>query len=134
VTRERKDARWKHFPALVPLNADYTVSGRPILMVGDADAGEQALFYNALLEIPWLAPKVRRAIMAELGLSLREQNTKIERARTLTLRHMISEAEVRMRKNRERPRGGIHGAAVEEVAGRVGMTVDALEKRFQRLS
>jgi hypothetical protein len=123
--------RWELFAALVPLNTDRTAAGQAML-VGHADQDQQRLFYNSLLELPWLAAGVRRAVMVELGLSLRKQNVKIEHARTATLKVLIAEAEAHMRANGERPRGGIHDAAVAAVARQKGMTVEALTKRLHR--
>jgi hypothetical protein len=55
--------------------------------------------------------------MRELGRSQREEDGRIEKARTWTLRHEVNEVESRMHANGERPpRGDIHTAAVEEVA------------------
>ena len=92
-------------------------SERPVLMEYVDDEATQKRLYEALLKLPWLAPKVRNAIMWELGRSQREEDVRIEKARTLTFRHEVSEVEARMRANGERPpRGDIHTAAVEEVA------------------
>ena len=94
----------------------------------------QKRFYEALLKLPWLAPEVRNAIMRELGRSHREEDIRIEEARTWTLRHEVSEVEARMRANGERPpRGDIHTAAVEEVAETADIKPEALMKRIQRL-
>ena len=93
---------------------------------------ERRTFYRSLLKISWLPPALRRAVMAELGLSLRRQKRDFEEARTLALRHMIEERKQAMRAQRQRPRGGIHEAAVEEIAHRLGMAVVALKKRLQR--
>jgi len=90
--------------------------------------------YEALLKLPWLAPEVRNAIMRELGRSQREEVVRTEKARTWALRHEVREVEARMRANGERPpRGDIHTAAVEEVAGIADMKPEALMKRIQRL-
>ena len=107
---------------------------RPVLMEYVDDEATQKRFYEALLKLPWLAPEVRNAIMRELGRSQREEDVRIEKARTWTLRHEVSEVEARMRANGERPpRGDIHTAAVEEVAGIADMKPEALMKRIQRL-
>jgi ribosome-associated translation inhibitor RaiA len=98
-----------------------------------ANAAERTTFYQSLLEISWLPPALRRAVMAKLGLSLRKQKRDIEYARTVTMRHMIEERKQAMRAQRLRPRGGIHEAAVEEIAAALGMTVPTLKKRLQRL-
>src|SRR4029079_17513565 len=88
--------------------------------------------YEALLKFSWLKPGIRRAVMAELGLSLRAQNKKIQHARAVTLQVLIAERKTVMRKNRERPRGGIHEAAVAHIARRQGMKVSTLKRHIQR--
>jgi hypothetical protein len=45
---------------------------------------------------------------------------------------MINEAKARMRKQGERKKGGIHDAAVAEIAEGTGFTVEALRKQLQR--
>jgi len=107
---------------------------RPVLMEYVDNEATQKRFYEALLKLPWLAPEVRNAIMRELGRSQREEDVRIEKARTWALRHEVREVEARMRANGERPpRGDIHTAAVEEVAGTADMKPEALMKRIQRL-
>jgi hypothetical protein len=139
--------RESYLEALLPLrftfvpfgtgHADSDVIGspeRPVLMEYVDDEATQKRFYEALLKLPWLAPKVRNAIMRELGRSQREEDVRIEKARTWTLRHDVSEVEARMRANGERPpRGDIHTAAVEEVAETADIKPEALMKRIQRL-
>ena len=68
-----------------------------MLMEYVGDEATQKRFYETLLKLPWLAPKVRNAIMRELGHSQREEDVRIEKARTWTLRHEVSEVEARMR-------------------------------------
>ena len=118
-------------------HADSDVIGspeRPVLMEYVDDEATQKRFYEALLKLPWLAPKVRNAIMRELGRSQREEDGRIEKARTWTLRHEVNEVESRMHANGERPpRGDIHTAAVEEVAETADIKPEALMKRIQRL-
>jgi len=137
----------EHHAALLPLRFTFVPFGtgharsdvigspeRPVLMEYVDDEATQKRFYEALLKLPWLAPKVRNAIMWELGRSQREEDVRIEKARTWTLRHEVSEVEARMRANGERPpRGDIHTAAVEEVAETADMKPEALMKRIQRL-
>jgi hypothetical protein len=105
-----------------------------VLMEYVDDEATQKRFYEALLKLPWLGPKVRNAIMRERGRSQREEDGRIEKARTSTLRHEVSEVEASMRANGERPpRGDIHTAAVEEVAETADIKPEALMKRIQRL-
>ena len=90
--------------------------------------------YEALLELTWLAPGIRRAVMKALGRSLRAQKVGVEYARTATLKVMVDEAVARMLINSEKPpKGDIRTAAVEEVAERAGIEAEALKKRLQRL-
>jgi hypothetical protein len=90
-------------------------------------------FYQALLEIKWLPSKIRSAVMSELGLSLQKWKRDNEKARTEALKFLIHECKARMRENGERPRGGIHDAAVAEIAARHGMEVGAVRQRITRL-
>lgn len=71
--------------------------------------------------------------MSELGLSLQKQKSDVEEARTITLKFLVDECKARMRKNREQPRGGIHEAAVAEIAARQNMKAEALKQRITRL-
>jgi hypothetical protein len=137
----------EHHAALMPLRVTFVPFGtghagsdvigspeRPVLMEYVDDEATQKRFYETLLKLPWLAPKVRNAIMRELGRSQRGEYVRIEKARTWTLRHKVSEVEARMRANGERPpRGDIHTAAVEEVAETADIKSEALMKRIQRL-
>ena len=47
-------------------------------------------------------------------------------ALTLTHRALINERKARMRRNGDRPHGGIHEAAIEEIAREQGLSVAAL--------
>jgi hypothetical protein len=71
--------------------------------------------------------------MSELGLSLQKLKRDNEKARTETLKLLINECKAQMRENGERPRGGIHDAAVAKIAERHGMEVGALRQRITRL-
>ena len=135
---------WEYHAALLPLCfEDFVVAGgitttakpgRPVLMEY-ADEAEQRRFLEALLELSWLAPEIRYAVMNSLGHSSRAENVKIEQARTVTLRLMVDETAGLMRTNGERPpRGDLYTAAVEEVAQRAGIEAEALKKRIQRLT
>ena len=105
---------------------------RIIAMTHAANKDEQKRLYEALLELPWLAPKVRSAVMQELGFSKRDQNRKVAQAQAAVMHRMIELCEARMRQKGERPRGGIHDAAVAEVAKRQNMSVEALTKLLYR--
>jgi len=105
---------------------------RRAVVMSDANAAERRTFYQSLLEISWLPSALRRAVMAELGLSLRKQKRAFEEGGTITMHHIIEERKQVMRAQRLRPRGGIHDAVVAEIADQQGMTVAALKKRLQR--
>ena len=97
------------------------------------DESVRRSFYKALLKIEWLPSKIRSEVMSELGLLLQKRKSDIEKARTLTLKVLVDECKARMRKNREQPRGGIHEAAVAEIAARQNMKAEALKQRITRL-
>jgi hypothetical protein len=97
------------------------------------DESLRPLFYQALLAIEWLPSRIQSAVMSELGLSLKKQKIAVEKARTTTLKFLVDEVKGRMRRDSMRPRGGIHEAAVAEVAARQNVTPDALKKRITRL-
>jgi hypothetical protein len=137
---------WVDYAAIVPFRFDFVPRGtgalgsdvtvrqeQSALMEDIRDEAGQGYAYEVLLDIPWLAPKVRTAIMNELGRSQRAQNEAIEYARTVTLRHLVEETAARMRANGERPRGGVHEAAITTVAANAGMDAQTLKQRFKRL-
>jgi hypothetical protein len=97
------------------------------------DEGLRRSFYQALLAIEWLPSPIQSAVMSELGLSLQKRKSAVEKARTTTLKFLVDEVKGRMRRDSMRPRGGIHDAAVAEVAAGQNMTPDALRKRITRL-
>jgi hypothetical protein len=108
---------------------------RQVVDIGNCStAAEQRQLYELLLEMEWLPPALRRVIMAELNLSPRHQNRRIEEARTTTLRFLIEERKQAMRAQGQRPRGGVHEAAVAEIADQQSMTVPALKQRLRRLN
>jgi len=104
-----------------------------VVMKNTNTTAEQRQLYELLLEMEWLPPALRRVIMAQLKLSLRDQNRLIEEARTATLRFLIEERKQAMRAEGQR-RGGVHEAAVEEIADQQGMTVAALKQRMRRMN
>jgi hypothetical protein len=105
-----------------------------VVMKYKKTTAEQRQFYQSLLEIGWLPSALRRVVMEELGLSPRHQNRRIEEAETITLRHLINERKRAMRAEGQRPRGGVHEAAVAEIADQQGMKVPALKQRLRRLN
>ena len=102
---------------------------QPILVENETELRE---LYEALLKVRGLAPKVHNAIMRELGRSQRVENMRYEHRRTLAIRERINERKIRMRKNNERPRGGVHEAALAEEAEELGITVAALKGRLRK--
>ena len=136
MTRAGNDAGWEYLAALVPFyfvgrdaEPGYEAKwGRPILM-DPANEDEQKLFYNAVLELPWLAPKVRQEVMAVLGQSLQAQKRKIAYAWAATVELQIAEAKAGRRAKGQRD---YSTAAVAAVAAQHGLTVAALKKRLVR--
>jgi hypothetical protein len=124
VTEDR-NPRWS--AALVPYDGVVFMDGSE-----QTSKDERRRFCESLLRIPWLPPEIRRAVMGSLGHSLREHNRGIEQAVTTALRVMIDERKEVLRKRRQRPRGGIHERAVEDVAREQGMSAAALKKRLHR--
>jgi hypothetical protein len=55
-----------------------------------------------------------------------------EDARTVALEFLVKECKAQMRANGERPQGGIHDAAVAQVATSQGMSPEALKQRITR--
>ena len=71
--------------------------------------------------------------MGELGRSLREHNRGITQAVTAVMRVQLEERKWELRKEKQRPRGGIREQALTDVASRHGMTVEAFKKRLERI-
>jgi hypothetical protein len=116
-----------------PLWLEATVERLRHLLGKDIDEDEQKRrFYRILLHIGWLPSGVRGAVLRELGSSLRQEQSGYARGYAQILRHMIKETEARIRKNGERPRGGVHNAAVREVAERFHLDPDSMERQLRR--
>jgi hypothetical protein len=132
---------WEYCAALLPICfedklvgsdvATTPVSGRPILAEGATTPAEQQRVLEALLNISWLPPKIRNAIKRELGRSPLEEDVGITNAVTQTHRMLINERKALMRRNGARPHGGIHEAAIEEIAREQGLSVAALKWRLR---
>jgi hypothetical protein len=93
------------------------------------------LYREMLRDISWrsFSPRVRDALKADFSGSVREYDRLIKHAETSMLRILVDEAKARMRKNGERPKGGIDDAALDEVAEQQGLpSGDALKKQLQR--
>ena len=89
---------------------------------------ERKRFLFALLQIDWLPRKVRRAVLQELGYSVREY----EAVKLGAVQLGINHTKERMREEGQELRGGIVNAAREEVAETRGQTGPTLKKQLQR--
>jgi hypothetical protein len=90
---------------------------RKAVVIGNKNtAAERRQFYQSLLEIGWLPSALRRVVMAELGLSLRDQKRRIKEAETITLRQLVKGASSHAR-SRAAPQGGVHEAAARITGG-----------------
>ena len=96
-------------------------------------ADEIAQFYRELLKMPWLSAGLRTAIMREAGISVRKRKEDYEAGKTEVLRVLINERKAQMRAAEACPQGGIHEAAVKEVAEEHGLSAEALKRRISRL-
>jgi hypothetical protein len=137
----RTEAGWLRL-ALVPFRvrrspdqADAPIwleDSRPIWLEDSTSKRKQQTAYRALLQCRWLAPKVRNAIVAELGISVRQARRRGAQRQARFWRAEIDELERRMREKGEQPRGGRRDAAIAHIARRHDMTVEAFKKRLQR--
>jgi hypothetical protein len=138
----RKEAGWLRL-ALIPFRVrrlpdradDETYVAKysaPIWLEGNTSKHAQRTAYRALLNCRWLAPKVRNAIMAELGMSVRQGKLRSAARQAKFWRAEIDEHVRRMREKGEQPRGGARDAAIAKIATRNGMTLEAFKKRLQR--
>jgi hypothetical protein len=141
---------WEYRPALLPFrigtkkvpagtgyrggNFAVKVEQGQLISVEESDEAKRKRFYEALLELPWLAPRVRVAVMRTLGRSQRDAKVAYGEGMTRALKFRVDEAEARMRANGDRPpRGGFYSAAVEDVADAIGMKSETVERRIRRL-
>jgi hypothetical protein len=122
------DARQSGGP--VP-DRDWSRRKTEIVRLIDDEDGKR-LFYQALLKIQWLPSEIQGAVMKLLGQSLRKHKRSNEDGRTVALEFLVKERKARMRENRERPQGGIHDAALAQVATSQGISPEALKKRITR--
>jgi hypothetical protein len=120
--------------ALVPLFGD-DVGGEWLprweeakLIRCNATAAERKDFYYWALALKWLPSKAGSAFAHELGTSLRKRKSH----ELMMLQYRVDLAKKYMRKEGERPRGGIHEAAYQEIAEEEGTTAEALKKQLKR--
>jgi hypothetical protein len=149
MAEKKKNGRagyWEYHAAIVPVRFDFVPfgtgdlgsdvrakSGRPVLIQYVDDEAEWKRFLEALLKLPRLGPKVRNAVIRELGRSPQKESAGVTQAVTQVQRMMVNERKAVMRKNGERPRGGIHEAAIAEIANEQGLSVAALKWRLRNL-
>jgi hypothetical protein len=98
------------------------------MLPDDGSRDERKAFYESILAKPWLPPKVRRAVKEALDRS-EAAYSKLEFANALWT--FVGAEKLVMKNNGERPRGGVHEAAVKEIAGEAGMTPATLKKHYQ---
>ena len=121
--------------ALIPFSWDddklVMASRRIVYMSQDVKTADRKRFYEALLNIPWLAPEIRRAVMKQLGRSPHAENAAEAAGWKLMMEHMIGEVEAEVhKKTGKRSRG----AVIDRIADRTGVSSETLRKRLQRLS
>jgi hypothetical protein len=111
---------------ILPADAE-TERGQPILVENETQLRD---LYRALLGVRRLAPKVRNAIMRELGRSQRIEKMHDEHRRTLAIRARIDERKEALKKKGQR--GSLYEAALAEEAKERGLTVAALKGRLRK--
>src|SRR5262245_2207141 len=104
---------WEYCVALLPFRigtknvpagtghrgSNYTMKvewGQPV-PVEEADEAGRKRLYEALLELPWLAPKIRVEIMRALGRSQRDAEVEYRKGATAVYKLQVDETEARMR-------------------------------------
>jgi hypothetical protein len=94
------------------------------------------LLYTTLLELEGLPSTIRGAILKEMGSSLRDELDWSAYQHAMMCREAIKAVKARMRKMRKNgdrpPRGGIHDAAVAEIAAQLRIKPEALKGRLRR--
>jgi hypothetical protein len=129
----------EHVIAVVPLSRDSASmapsphwDGAVIIKSRKETGASRRLFYETVSKMDWLPATLRRAIDRELGISPRERKKEAMERQTAGLRYLINQTKARMRKNGERPRGGIHDAAVDEIAKEAGRKSPAVKQQLKR--
>ena len=107
--------------------------GPPIWVENSRSKKKQRTVYWALLNSPWLAPKVRVAIVTELGMSIRKERLRLAPVQAKFWQAEIDEIVRRMRKNKPQ-HGSRRAAAIAHIAERDGISVEALEQRLKRVA
>jgi len=83
---------------------------------GETTVDNQRQLYSLLSKLEWLPPALSRAVYAEMGITPREYKRRIKEAETYLWRRAIERRKQAMKAEGTRPRGGLHNAAVEEIA------------------
>jgi hypothetical protein len=107
--------------------------GKPVPITSAAGAAKQKRTYESWLELDWIAPEIRYAVLNALGRKQSYENQQYELGRTLAWRRMVDETVARMKKNGARPVNGFRTAAIAEVAEGAGIEPKTLQQRFDRL-
>ena len=100
---------------------------RTIFMSNAKSEDERKRCCEALAKVEWLASHIK-----QLDRRLRQNKRDDEYVRTEGMHWEINDVKARLRKKRIRPRGGVHEAAIEEVASSLSMKPGTLKKRLQR--
>ena len=133
--QSNKPKRWRWTVTLVPVDDDEkaTINWRHTVFMIDAKSEEERKrFYEALLEIEWLARDVRNAVMWALGRSPQKAQKDYRDGRTIALQHRVDE--LTFKDEQGRPVRGSKTFSMKEVAEYAGITdVDTLKRRFTRL-
>jgi hypothetical protein len=98
----------------------------------NATVTERKMFYALVREIKWLPIEIRRAVMTELGLSVRVQKNELNKKWAGFLRFRISEREKEMKANGEKLRG-LKTRAQESIAEEEGMRLESMMRQLKRL-
>jgi hypothetical protein len=122
------------------------VSEPPIIIDRKADLKTQRKFYEQMLRIPWLAPKVGEAIMRESGISVSAEKAKAKQLLIYKARLLIDQEKEWMDREKKwmrargkrpelRPKDGIrsrHDLVVDRVAKLMGLSSGSVLKQRMR--
>ena len=90
-------------------------------------------FYRLVLQVVWLEPEIRRAVMTALNFKARDQNNALNEEWARDVRWRIAMREREMR-NAGEPLRGIPTRAFASIAQEVGMSVRTMRRRLQRIA
>ena len=116
-------------------NADAEIerieTGRRVSME-EAEKADKKKFLGVMLKFKWLPDEIRYAVAHALGRSVRMENKAVHDAIAETRRVLVEERKATLAKRGGKLRGGIHAAAIEEVAREANLSPKGLEKTFER--